>query len=143
LLDNIAIYVSPRGGMDDMFFTAGVTADEKNSGTVDLKDALPPMWEGKYQGHFFAFDHSFGLGTEAVQEGVTHLALLEGPMGGFGSFYFNGDEIAHNGLILYFSERDNTYRYLHCRQCAVEVLKWMTEQQQAWSENPRPASLVA
>ena len=141
--DNIAIYVSPQGGIDDLYFTAGLTADNHHAGVADLKDALPPLWKGKYQGHFFAFDHTMANGVEAAQKGVTHIALLEGPMGGSGFFDFNGKTIAHNGLILYFCEGTNEYRYLHCRDCAVAILKWLTEQQERWSENPIRPALVA
>jgi hypothetical protein len=142
-LDNIAIYVSPQGGVDDTYFSAGITAAKDKSGVANLDDALPPLWKGKYQGHFFTFDHTLAMGAEAAGQGVTHLALLEGPMGGFGEFFFDGDTITHNAVVLYYVEDTHEYRYMHCRDCAVQILKWMTEQQGAWSEKPNPAALVA
>lgn len=140
--DDIAIYVSPQGGVDDMYFTAGLT-QAKKPGIVDLKDALPPLWEGKYQGHFFAFDNTLPESVRATLLGITHLALLEGPIGGVGEFFFAGDAIQHNGLIVYFREATQTYFYLHDYDSAVVILKWITDQQDAWAKNPRPAALAA
>lgn len=123
-------------------FIAGVVEEE--SSVADLKDTLPPQWNGKYQGHFFKFDNTLSMGTDASERGVTHLALLEGPMGaGDGVHYFDGDTITHNAVVLQFNETKQQYENFHCRSCAMAVLNWMTEMQEQWAKNPKPASLVA
>lgn len=138
--NNVAIYVSPAGG--DLYFTAGLTAEEHHFGMVDLEDALPTLWKGKYQGHFFEFDKELQMGIEEAGDGITHLALLEGPLGE-GEFYFNGETVQHNSLVLNFNADDQSFHYLHCRSCGVSVLKWLQENQVAWKRTAQPAALVA
>lgn len=143
LLDNIVIYTSPKGDVPEMFFIAGIVEDDGH-GVANLKSVLPPMWKGKYQGHFFKFDKTLAMGPEAAAAGVTHLALLEGPIGGEGfDHFYAGDTIRNCGVVLNYNANMNEYRFIHCRSCAVEVLKWMQEMQEPWSKEPTPAALAA
>jgi hypothetical protein len=125
-----------------------MVADPDGHGEVDLKKSLPPLWKGKYVGHFYKLDDTDpnNLATlftpDFIAENeLSHLALLESDMTQRqASYLFNGETITHNAAVLWFSEKRNKYYFFHCAACARGVAQWMTENQIAWSKNALPAT---
>lgn len=143
-LDNIVIFTQPQKEQGEgPWFVAAVAADPDDRIEVNLAAALPPLWHGKYQGHFVPV--ALFAPTELnAQLGVTHLALLESlDQGENDPFYFGHETITHNGAILWFNGDKQQYYFIHSRTHAIAILEWMVENQETWQKlASKPAGLA-
>lgn len=111
-------------------------ARDSDAGTLPLtpERAVPKEWNGQFTIHKWAVTNHGTLK-------FTHIVCLEGPKKETDyPFYFDGKEIAAPFAILLYDEPTNTYLYIHCEDCAVEVTQWLAREQAAWKRNRGPTT---
>lgn len=138
-----AIYLTPQPYDNERgaHFLAGVTAVEDISGVAPLPELLPPNWEGKYTPHFVEINEDFDIVTNVAWDwtafkemGITHVAVLEGPpVKGVEPIYFNGESVIGNAVLVWYRAATAEFYFLHCDRCAVMLLKWIQDEQEAWA----------
>lgn len=147
-MDNVATFLVPSGLCE---FTVAICEDpDAKSVEVNMATTLPPLWNGKYVGHFHtlnAYDKEsagWGFTPDFIAElQLTHLALLESSFGEAPAFFFNGEAIMHNSLLLWYSEPRHKFYFIHCGTCARGLVNWMLKHQEEWmSSAPAPTSVT-
>ena len=141
-MNNVAVYITPQPDHPEhgAIFLGAITAVEDASGTASLAELLPPDWEGKYTPHFYEITDNFDIETNVVwgggffrSNGITHVALLEGPKTKRikGSYFFGPTKIDENSVICWYRQ-DGQFQFFHCNRCAVMVLQWIVNEQEKW-----------
>lgn len=142
--NNFTVFLSPTA--PDEFLCAIMQDPDAVSAEVDLKASLPPLWKGKYIGHFHRLNPDDSMSVvndfspdafEASQ--ITHLALLESSFHEGPAFYFNGDQIRHTSMLLWYSQPRNKYYFSHCLTCLKGTINWMIKHQEDWEKIALPA----
>lgn len=140
-VNNLVIFTIPQKQQNDSgpWFIAAVAGDPDATIEANLKTSLPPLWNGKYQGHFVSVSEFLGDSFKAdwlAELGITHLALLESVEHGENDpMYFAGDAVTHNGAILWFNQNKQQYYFIHCRGCAIRIIQWVLERQEGWEKS--------
>lgn len=126
-----AIFIVPcEYTPNELRFYAAIAENETGEDIVDLKRLLPEVWGGKFEEHLLP--RSFLEANDwKLDEPHDALAMLESDQGKGDPMYFGpGHGIAHCGVMVW--KQGNTYRYFHCRDCAIKVLAWVNNEQEAW-----------
>lgn len=128
-IDNLAIYCTPQKQTADSgpWFIAALAVDSLRKGKAG--DFIPKNWT-TYTARYVPVG-DLGLFTpEYLKEtGVTHIVLLESTLNEQDPFYFGGYAIKHNAVMMLWN---GEFRYIHCRECALMVLQWITSLQELW-----------
>lgn len=131
MTDTAAIFIVPhRYGAQPLWFYAAIAESESVEDIVDLKRLLPEAWGGKFKEHLLprSFLEASDWELDEPHDGI---ALLESDQGEADPMYFGpGHKITHCGVMVW--KQGNTYRYFHCRECAIKVLSWVNMEQEAW-----------
>lgn len=120
-----------------------------HSGNLDLSMLMPDQWNGQFKPHFYRIEDyvsdlmvlgSFDIPASAMDtyraDGVSRVAFIESPTDGDGSsIRFGGERITEGGFIAYYSETQQTYKFLHCKMCAMGLASWLTKMQKEWTLN--------
>lgn len=130
--DNLAIYCTPQRMTEATgpWFIAGIAADEKRKGKAG--DFIPKTWT-HYTTHFIPLGE-LGLFQPDYVEKYTHLALCESALKENDPWFFGNDAITHNAVILLYSDKTHEFYYIHCRECALGILKWLVIHQPDWQK---------
>lgn len=143
MTDNVALYITPQPRHPEMgsHFLGAIAEVDDVSGVAPLAELLPPNWNGCYSPAFFKIDENFNLTTNVVWEqdffarnGITHVALLEGPPGDARAepYFFDGQKIKGNSVVCWYREKTADFMFFHCKRCAVMALQWIVAEQEAW-----------
>lgn len=89
-----------------------------HSGNLDLSMLMPDQWNGQFKPHFYR-----------IEDYVSDLMVLGS------SIRFGGERITEGGFIAYYSETQQTYKFLHCKMCAMGLASWLTKMQKEWTLN--------
>jgi hypothetical protein len=143
--NNYTAFLSPTA--PDEFLVAVMQDPDAASAEVDLKASLPPLWKGKYVGHFHELNRDDPLSVASdfspdtfTDCQITHLALLESSFNEGTPFYFNGDMIKHTSMLLWYSQPRNKFYFAHCITCLKGEVNWMIKHQEDWERIALPAA---
>lgn len=155
---NIAIFLSPHPDDSDGVceelgtpsdFLGAIAMSEVLKGDIgDIAvDLIPDKWEGKFTIRLYDIEQfsrdlekrpdRFVINPSAApnykEEGVTHLALIEGPnIVGSKPFYFGVYPVTHTALLVPYCAEKGKYRFFHCISCGKTYLYWLLEMQEEW-----------
>lgn len=144
---NVALFLMPGPAGSNTFMAAPAESDELKGDLEVVDPLLPEKWEGKFKAHLYPIESfvddvsaspNFGFKENALdlykEEGISHVALLEGPIVPEGSepFYFNGEKVTGISVLVLWCTDKNKYRLVHCYSCGITFAQWLTEQQEKW-----------
>ena len=138
-MNNIIVTVKPPE--DEEHFLCAV-AEYPKEGPLPAKEIIPRKWQGQYQRRFVEVDKvPYFIRKELVDEGITHLALLTGPLESDEGFMFFGEEVRGDSVLLWFNATTNLYHFFHCAKCGsigVFILDQNQEKWRAQRQAPQP-----
>lgn len=149
---NVAAFIVATTPDDQMVSHVVDTNDV--AGDIDIVPFLPTDWDGKFVARLYPIEQLIGDMqrrsdlfanpndplAKYTEEGVTHLALLEGkalpavPC----EFWFGRNKVRGVSLILLYAAERETYRLIHCQGCCNAYLAWIGEMQGEWGNADGP-----
>jgi hypothetical protein len=149
-MDNILTFIAPlpEGFNKDTFLYAQLMECEILTGDIpNVLDFTPDSWDKTLVAHHYPIETmlgemimtgEFGMPRDPMEifreSGVTHIAILEGPVvpPGTKPWQFDGAEIKGVAIMVYWCDGRKTYRFLHCDSCTKTYIKWLGIMQEQW-----------
>jgi hypothetical protein len=146
---NLCLFIIPCEDSTDgngKFGCATCETDAFVGDVGDIKTMLPRDWQDVKVYYYDigtfvddidrmpGFVVSANAKLEYSDEGVTHIALVEGNVVPEPSdpFYFTAHQIQGNSMMLMWSGTRGVYRLMHCKTCAHTFMKWLEAMQGEW-----------
>lgn len=115
---------------------------------ASLYDFLGPDWPRDRPRHFIPLRRAEGEiegdGTfiptmwDMLPVEATHFVLVESEEElNEPSYYFNSQEVRSISAGLFFSETEQKYLAIHCPECCVELICFVTDHQRTWEHESR------